>query len=124
VSVIAVEPERADDAYRSLQAGRILTNAAPNTIAEGLRTNLSERTFEIIRKNVDAIVTVSEEEIIAAMRYLWERMKLVVEPSGAVSLAGVLSGKVPVAGKRVGGIISGGNVDLGDYFDMLGRDVS
>ncbi len=118
-AVVAVEPERADDAYRSLASGRIMKNLSSDTIADGLRTTLAERTFAIIQKYVDAIQTVSEPEIIGAMRFLWERMKLVVEPSGAVSLAGVLSGKIPVKGKRVGVILSGGNVDLGAYFQIL-----
>jgi threonine dehydratase len=123
-AVVAVEPERADDAYRSLVAGRIVGNTSPDTIADGLRTTLAERTFEVIRQHVDSIVTVSETDIVGAMRFLWERMKLVVEPTGAVSLAGVLSDKIPVKGKRVGVIISGGNVDLADYFQILNTRIS
>jgi threonine dehydratase len=123
-SVFAVEPQRADDAYRSLAAGRIVGNASPDTIADGLRTTLCERTFAMIRQYVDGIVTVSEREIVGAMRFLWERMKLVVEPTGAVSLAGVMSGTIPIAGARVGVIVSGGNVDLADYFSMLTAKLS
>jgi threonine dehydratase len=123
-AVVAVEPERADDAYRSLAAGRVVGNTSPDTIADGLRTTLCERTFAMIRQHVDSIVTVSEREIVGAMRFLWERMKLVVEPTGAVSLAGVLSDKIPVRGKRVGVIISGGNVDLVDYFQILNARIS
>ncbi len=87
-----------------------------NTIADGLRTSLGSNTFRIIREKVDEIITVSEEEIVDAMQFLWVRMKLVVEPSGAVSLAGVLSKQVGLESKRVGIIISGGNIDLNDFF--------
>jgi threonine dehydratase len=123
-AVFAAEPEGADDAYRSLESGRLVTDLVPDTIADGLRTTLCERTFAIIRERVDAIQTVSESEIVGAMRFLWERMKMIVEPSGAVSLAGVLGGKIPVTGKRVGVIISGGNVDLADYFAALAAKIA
>ncbi len=116
VKVIGVEPKNADDAYRSLEVGRILPMEDPDTIADGLRTSLGCNTFRIIRGGVDQIVTVSEEEIVDAMQFLWERMKLVVEPSGAVSLAGVLSGCIDLGSERVGVIISGGNVDVTDFF--------
>ncbi len=115
-TVIAVEPEMADDAYRSFKAGYIFPSEYPDTIADGLRTQLSELTFEIIQKNVDEIITVTEQEIVNAMRFLWERMKLVVEPSGAVSLAGFLKLKDEISNKRIGIILSGGNVDLTDFF--------
>ena len=125
IKIFAAEPENANDAYRSLKAGRIIKNPSPpKTIADGLRTNLSERTFAIINDLIDGIITVSEDEIISAMRILWERMKLVVEPSGAVSLAGLLKGKVDVKGKKIGVILSGGNIDLGDFFDILRRKIS
>ncbi len=114
--VIGVEPEKADDAYQSLKAGEIIPVKNPDTIADGLRTSLGSNTFRIIRKNVDQIITVSEEEIVDAMQFAWERMKLVVEPSGAVSLAGVLSKEVDLRSKRVGIIISGGNIELTDFF--------
>ncbi len=117
--VIGVEPANADDAFRSLQEGRVLPSISPNTIADGLRTSLSERTFNIIQKHVEEIITVSEEEIIDAMRFLWERMKIVVEPSGAVSLAGLLADKIEIEGKRIGVILSGGNVDLDRFFEFL-----
>lgn len=123
-AVFAAEPEGADDAYRSLAAGRLVKDLVPDTIADGLRTTLCERTFEIIRCRVDAIRTVSDSEIVGAMRFAWERMKLVVEPSGAVSLAGILADKIPVKGKRVGVIISGGNVDLDDYFEVLDTKIT
>ncbi|MHA1270891.1 MAG: threonine ammonia-lyase [Candidatus Helarchaeota archaeon] len=119
IQVYGCEPELADDAYRSIKAGKILKNKNPNTIADGLRTNLCERTFKIIQKNVDEIILVSEKEIINAMRFLWERMKLIVEPSGAVPLAGIMSKKIDIKGKKVGVIISGGNIDLNDFFTIL-----
>jgi len=123
VKVIGVEPQNADDAYRSLKVGRILPMEDPDTIADGLRSSLGSNTFRIIRENVDEIVTVSEGEIVDAMQFLWERMKLVVEPSGAVSLAGVLSGQVDLGSERVGIIISGGNVDVTDFFIRLRRRI-
>ncbi len=124
VAVVAAEPERADDAFRSLAAGRIVKNASADTVADGLRTTLCERTFAVIQKHVGEIVTVSEPRIIEAMRFLWERMKIVVEPSGAVSLAGLLSGKIPVNDRKVGVIISGGNVELTDYFATLAGNLT
>jgi threonine dehydratase len=117
--VIGVEPENADDAYQSFKAGKIILAKNPNTIADGLRTSLGNNTFRIIRDHVDEIVTVSEKEIVEAMQFLWERMKLVVEPSGAVSLAGVLSRQIDQSHQKVGVIISGGNIDLTDFFDGL-----
>lgn len=117
IKVYGVEPENVDDAYRSFQSGKIKENETINSIADGLLTNLSERTFSIITSNVDQIITVSEKEILNAMRFIWERMKLVVEPSGACSLAGVLSEKIPIKEKRIGVIISGGNVELNDFFE-------
>lgn len=110
--VVAVEPSGADDARRSLAAGRIVPSVAPRTIADGLLTSLGELTFEVIRHRVREIVTVGDEAIVAAMRLLWERMKIVVEPSAAVPLAAVLAHRLDVAGRRVGIILSGGNVDL------------
>jgi threonine dehydratase len=111
-SVIAAEPRGADDAFRSLEAGRIIPQTDPQTIADGLRTSLGQRNFPIIREHVERIVTVSEEAIVRSMRALWERMKTVVEPSAAVPFAALLEGGVDLAGKRVGIILSGGNVDL------------
>jgi threonine dehydratase len=122
--VIAVEPEQANDAYLSFKSGEIVTDTTSNTIADGLRTHLCDRTFAIIKENVDDIILVSEQQIIDAMRFLWERMKIVVEPSGAVSLAGVLSGQIPVQGKRVGIIISGGNIDLGEFFVLMQQKIA
>jgi len=110
--VIAGEPANADDAYRSLQKGEIVAANPPDTIADGLLTSLGDKTFDIIRKYVDEIITVSEVEIIAAMRLIWERMKIIIEPSSAVPLAAVIKAKDRFRGKRIGIIISGGNVDL------------
>jgi threonine dehydratase len=109
--VIAGEPAGADDAYRSLQSGKIEPSQS-NSIADGLLTSLGDRTFPIIHDHVEKIITVSDEEIIAAMRLIWERMKIIVESSGAVPLAAVLKVKRDFAGKKVGVILSGGNVDL------------
>ena len=110
--VIAAEPEAADDAYRSLQEGRIVPALDPRTIADGLRTSLGELTFAIIQRHVQQIVTVSEAAIISAMRHVWERMKIVIEPSAAVPIGALLERKIDLTGKRVGVILSGGNVDL------------
>jgi len=110
--VIAAEPAGADDAFRSLAAGRIIPSESPRTIADGLLTSLGRRNFPVIRRHVERIVTVSEEGIVRAMRLIWERMKLVVEPSAAVPLAALLEGGIDLSGARVGVILSGGNVDL------------
>lgn len=110
--VIAAEPEAADDAYRSLQEGRIIPAPDPRTIADGLRTSLGELTFAIIQRHVQQIVTVSEAAIISAMRHVWERMKIVIEPSAAVPIGVLLERKIDLTGKRIGVILSGGNVDL------------
>ena len=112
IRVIGVEPAGADDAARSLRAGRILPSTHPNTIADGLRGALGERPFAVIRAHVDDIVTVSEEAIVQAMRRLWEVMKIVVEPSAAVPYAAIASDVLGLRGQRVGVILSGGNVDL------------
>jgi threonine dehydratase len=106
------EPAGADDAFRSLRDGTLYPSVKPNTIADGLLTSLSDRTFQILSERLEGILTVNEENIIRAMRLLWERMKLVVEPSGAVPLAAVLESPAHFADHRVGLIISGGNVDL------------
>jgi len=110
--VIGTEPEQADDAFRSFAAGTIIPSVNPQTLADGLRTSLGSCTFPIIRKHVRSIVTVSEESIIRAMKFIWERMKIIVEPSSAVPFAAIMEEKINVEGKRVGLIISGGNVDL------------
>ncbi len=124
IRVIAAEPERADDAFRSYNAGTILKNIHPDTIADGLRTNLCPRTFTIIRKNVERILTVSEPMILKAMRLIWERMKIIIEPSSAVPLAAVMTYPEIFTGKKVGIILSGGNVDLAHFFDILEKKIS
>ncbi len=117
--VIGVEPKNADDAYKSFKDGKRYLVENPNTIADGLRVSLGINSFKIIKEKVDDIITVTEEEIVDAMEFLWSRMKLVVEPSGAVSLAGVLSGKIKLESKRIGIIISGGNIDLTKFFSHI-----
>ncbi|MFX1300197.1 MAG: pyridoxal-phosphate dependent enzyme [Promethearchaeota archaeon] len=117
--VFAVEPEQADDAYQSFTTGKLVPSVNPNTIADGLRTSLSDRTFAIIRQHVDEIITVSETEIIDAMKFLWERMKLVIEPSGAVSFAGLIKIKDRLVNQQIGVILSGGNVDLTQFFEQF-----
>lgn len=109
---IGAEPFEADDAYRSLISGKIEENESANTIADGLKTQLGEYNFPIIKELVTEIIRVKEDEIVAALRLIWERMKIVVEPSSATALAAVLREKEKFRGKKVGIIISGGNVDL------------
>jgi threonine dehydratase len=111
--VIAAEPAGADDAFRSFHERKIIPSVNPKTIADGLLTSLGERNFAIIMKNVDDIVTVSEDNIVEAMRMIWERMKIIIEPSSAVPLAAILQGKVDIQNKKAGIILSGGNLDLG-----------
>jgi len=111
--VIAAEPAGADDAYRSFRAGHIIPSTNPNTIADGLLTSLGEMNFAIIQQSVDDIVAVSEEAIVEAMRMIWERMKIIIEPSSAVPVAALLEKKIQPDGQKIGIILSGGNVDLG-----------
>ena len=110
--VIGAEPAGADDAYKSLQAGKLIPVDAPTTIADGLKAGLGTLTFPIIHDLVSEVVTVSEAGIVEAMRLIWERMKIVVEPSAAVALAGLMENDLGLGGKRIGIIVSGGNVDL------------
>ncbi|NLN96417.1 MAG: pyridoxal-phosphate dependent enzyme [Bacteroidales bacterium] len=111
--VIAAEPENADDAFLSFKAGYIIpAPEKPSTIADGLLTSLGSLTFPVIKQYVNDIVTVNDEEIISAMKLIWERMKIIVEPSSAVPFAAILNGKIDVKGKNVGIILSGGNIDL------------
>ncbi len=118
--VMAVEPANADDARRSLETGSIQHCEDPNTIADGLRTtSIGEKTFAVISRHVDRILTATESEIIQAMRFIWERTKLVIEPSSAVAIAPLLTQKLEVSGLRIGVILSGGNVDLEPYFQAL-----
>ncbi len=111
--VIAAEPAGADDAFQSFYAKKIIPSINPKTIADGLLTSLGQRNFQIIMQNVDDIVTVSEEKIVEAMRMIWERMKIIIEPSSAVPLAAILEGKIDIQDRKVGIILSGGNLDLG-----------
>jgi threonine dehydratase len=112
IKVIAAEPANADDATQSFRAGRWMVTEKKFTIADGLRTNVGEPNFAIIQRYVDDIVTVSEEAIVSAMRMIWETMKIVIEPSAAVPCAAIQESKIDVAGKHVGIILTGGNVDL------------
>ena len=113
IRVIGVEPELADDVAQSFRAGKRISIPTPATIADGLRTNCTgEKNFPIIQQYVDEIVTVSEDSIVAAMREIWQNLHIVVEPSAAVPFAAIREGKLPATGKRIGLILTGGNVDL------------
>lgn len=112
IRVLAGEPEMANDAFRSLQAGEVLPSENPKTIADGLLTSLSELTFSIIQSRVERIVTVSERGIVDSMKFIWERAKIVIEPSAAVAVGVLWEKKVDLTGLKVGVILSGGNVDL------------
>jgi threonine dehydratase len=124
VEVIAAEPENVDDAYRSLQSGNIESNETTNTIADGLRTNLGDVNFPIIKTLVRKVLLVSEQEIADAMKWVWERMKLVIEPSSAVAVAAVIRYKDQFKGKRVGIILTGGNVDLAGVLKLVTEPVA
>ncbi len=125
IAIYGVEPQAGDDFARSLQRGERVTTAVPQTIADGLQTTSpGELTFAIAREHVRAVVTVSDGELRDAMRFAFARMKLVVEPSGAAPLAALLQGRIAgIAGKRVGAIVSGGNIDPARYARLLGDDV-
>jgi threonine dehydratase len=116
--VVAGEPAGSDDAYRSMKSGHI-EQAQSQTIADGLLTTLGDKTFPIIRKGVDEVITATDEEIIQAMQLVWERMKIIIEPSAAVPLAALLKHQEKFKGKRVGIILSGGNVDLGRALHLM-----
>lgn len=120
-SVIAAEPAGADDAFRSMQSGKIEPSQS-NSIADGLLTSLGDKTFPIIRQRVKEVITVSDDEIVAAMRLVWERLKIIVEPSGVVPLAAALKAKDNLKGKRIGIIFSGGNVDLERAFKLMFKE--
>jgi threonine dehydratase len=113
IRVIAAEPEQADDAYRSFKSGRRCAVDAPRTIADGLRGSIGARNFELLRSHVDDVVTVSEDQIVAALRIVLEDLKLLVEPSSAVPVAAALAGRLGDPGQSVGIVLSGGNIDLG-----------
>jgi threonine dehydratase len=118
--VFAAEPANADDARRSLESGEIQHCEDPRTIADGLRTtSIGEKNFAVIREAVDRIVAVSEADIIDAMRFVWERLKIVIEPSSAVAVAPLLKRTIEVSGRRVGVILTGGNVDLEPMFQAM-----
>ena len=110
--IIGAEPAEVDDAFRSLQSGTIESNASTNTIADGLKTPLGDKTFPIIREHVQEIITVKESEIMKALQLIWERMKIIIEPSSAVPLAAILKSKKQFQGSRIGIILTGGNIDL------------
>lgn len=110
--VIGVEPSGVDDACRSFRAGRIIPVPEGSSMADGLLTTVGDKTFEIISRHVDDIVTVEESEIVDAMRFVWTRMKMLIEPSAAVPMAALTAGRIAAGGKRVGVVFSGGNVDL------------
>jgi threonine dehydratase len=112
IRVIAAEPEMADDAYRSMQMGEIVPSTNPKTIADGLLTSLGKITFPIIQGCVEQVITVSEPAIIGSMKFIWERAKIIIEPSAAVAVAVLWEGKIDLSGLKVGVILSGGNVDL------------
>jgi threonine dehydratase len=112
IRVIGAEPDMADDAYRSLKESNIVPSNNPKTLADGLLTSLSELTFPIIRQNVEQIVTVSEQGIIDSMKYIWERTKIIIEPSAAVAVAVLWEKKIDLSGLKISVILSGGNVDL------------
>ncbi|HUJ74037.1 MAG TPA: pyridoxal-phosphate dependent enzyme, partial [bacterium] len=110
--VVGAEPAAADDAQRSFRTGQLQPSLHPATIADGLRTSLGKNTFAVVRAHVADIATATEEGIVRAMRLVWERMKIVIEPSAAVPLAAIMEGTIAVKGLRVGIVFSGGNVDL------------
>ena len=118
-TVIGVEPQAGNDGMLSLRAGKLIQFNNPDTIADGARTALCARTFSLIQKHVDDIVCVSDQELLQAMFFLWERLKIVVEPTGALAAAAILHNKIDVKGKRVGAIVSGGNVDLKQVSDLF-----
>jgi threo-3-hydroxy-L-aspartate ammonia-lyase len=125
IRVMAAEPANADDARRSLETGAIQSCTDPNTIADGLRTtSVGDRTFAVIARRVERIVAVTEAEIVDAMRLVWERAKIVIEPSSAVALAPLFSGTLDARGLRVGVILSGGNVDLDPLFRALAAQLA
>ncbi|MBX3582948.1 MAG: pyridoxal-phosphate dependent enzyme [Rhizobiaceae bacterium] len=112
MKIYAAEPEQADDAFRSFKAGHIIADDAPNTVADGLKVPLKKLTWHFVQKQVTDILTASENEIVEAMKLIWKRLKIVMEPSSAVPLATILKNPQIFAGKRVGVIVTGGNVDL------------
>lgn len=123
IQVIGAEPAGADDAFRSLNSGKIEPSAA-DSIADGLLASLGDKTFDIIQKEVHSIITATDAQIVSAMRLVWERMKIIIEPSSAVALAIVLNNKSVFAGKKVGILLTGGNVDLDRAFKLFAEHQS
>ena len=122
IRVVGVEPEAGDDTQRSLAAGERVRIDVPHTIADGLQsTEPGELTFEVNRKRVDEIVTVTDAETLDAMAFLFDRLKVVTEPSGAVGVAALLAGRIDARGKRIGVVVSGGNVGVARFAELLGR---
>lgn len=122
IKVFGCEPANADDAFRSFQSGRLVPSVNPDTLADGLLTSLSDLTFSIIRARVDDVITASEEEIIHAMRLIWERLKIVVEPSSSVALAAVLQQRERFRGLQIAILLTGGNADLSNLpFPQKGK---
>ena len=120
VRIVGVETEAANDAYQSFRKGEIVTIVPPDTIADGMRTtSLGTKTFEVIKAKTDAIVTVSDAEVIDAMQWIYSRLKIVVEPTAAVPFSAVLKNEMKLKGKRIGIILSGGNIDLSEFFELL-----
>ena len=111
--VLLAEPMNVDDTYQSFKTGKLTPVGKKKSIADGLLVSVGKLNFEIIKENVDDVITVTEEEIVSAMKLVWERMKIIIEPSSAVAIAAVIKQKDTLSGKRVGVIITGGNVDLG-----------
>jgi threonine dehydratase len=112
IRILGAEPLGADDAWRSKNAGAITPVMQPHSLADGLLATLAPSTFEVIRRQVHAVGTVTEEDIVAGMRRIWEELKIIIEASSAVPLAALLNGALPIAGQRVGIVLTGGNVDL------------
>jgi threonine ammonia-lyase medium form len=122
IRIYGVEPQAGNDFQQSLQRGEIVHTDVPTTIADGLQTQApGELTFPIVRDHVREITTVTDEQLIAAMRFAFERMKIVLEPSGAAGIAALMSGKLPLQGKRVGIIISGGNIDTSRFTQLTSQ---
>ena len=119
--VIGAEPKAADDAQRSLQSRKIEPTDNPKTMADGLRTSLCDKTFAVLSKHIDGIVASEEHETLDALRFVWERLKIIIEPSCAVPVAPVLNGAIDVKGLRVGIILTGGNVDVDPFFEALAK---
>lgn len=120
IKIYAAEPKNADDAYRSFKAGHIIADDAPQTVADGLKVPLKDLTWHFVSNHVEDILVATEQEIVDAMYLIWQRMKVVMEPSSAVPLATIIKNKEIFAGKRVGVIVTGGNVDLNKLPWMMG----